>query len=157
MRANDSMSRIFLRATLLAFLAVALTGLVGCKSSPTRINGRVIQGTVGQAIVVGPNDVRLEDQGIPGVDVVVLHAGGSVARGRGVVGTATTDELGDFEIKIPGGKHPANSVIVRVKGEWVFSSRSQTYLPTNSQHLLCTVITRDGYTPPDQEEEQSTE
>lgn len=128
---------------------IAMLSLVGCKSAATHFSGRVIVGTIGQAMVVGPNDERLLEPGIPGLDVVVLQAGGSTARGTGVLTQAKTDELGNFAITIPRGKHPASSVTVRVRGDHIFSSRSQTFLPTNAQKLLCTVITRDGYTPPE--------
>ncbi|MCA9303348.1 MAG: hypothetical protein KC996_04435 [Phycisphaerales bacterium] len=136
------------RLLTIALASLSLLSLVGCKSASTHFTGRVIAGTIGQAMVVGPNDERLQEPGIPGLDVVVLQAGGSTARGTGVLTQAMTDELGNFEITIPRGKHPANSVTVRVRGDQIFSARSQTFLPTNAQKLLCTVITRDGYTPP---------
>ena len=136
------------RAITLALLMIATATLVGCKSAATQVSGRVIAGTVGQSMVIGPSDERLQEAGIPDVDVVVLHAGGSAARGTGVLAQTKTDEFGNFAFRIPRGKHPANSVMVRVRGEHIFASRSQTFLPTNAQKLLCTVITRDGYTPP---------
>lgn len=137
------------RAVSFALLMASIATLGGCKSAATHVSGRVIVGTVGQSMVVGPNDERLKEPGIPSVEVVVLHAGGSTARGMGVLSQTQTDELGNFEFDIPRGKHPASSVMVRVRGEHIFASRSQTFLPTNVQKLLCTVITRDGYTPPE--------
>ncbi len=141
------------RMMLFALLVVGFTGLVGCKAAATKISGRVIAGNIGQSVVVGPRDERLKNPGIPGVEITVLHAGGSAKRGRGLVASGLADENGDFDITIPRGKHPASSVMIRVKGENIFASRSQTYLPTNAQKLLCTVITRDGYTPPVPEEQ----
>lgn len=144
-----TMNTIYSRALPIALMLLATSALVGCKSAASRFSGRVIAGTIGQSMVVGPNDERLQELGIPGVDVVVLNAGGSTARGTGVIAKATTDEFGDFEINIPRGKRPPSSVMVRARGEHIFDARSQTFLPTNEQKLLCTVITRDGYTPPD--------
>ncbi len=138
----------FIRFAQASLLLLVVFGLIGCKAAAMRISGKVVQGTVGQVMVVGPADERLAKPGIPDVQVTVLVAGGSEARGKGLVGQATTDELGNFEFSIPHGQHPGSSVMVRVKGDWIFSARSQTYLPTNSQKLLCTAITLDGYVPP---------
>ncbi|MEX0877129.1 MAG: hypothetical protein WD114_06690 [Phycisphaerales bacterium] len=123
--------------------------LTGCQSKQL-IKGRVIAGPVGQSVVVSPQDERFDDPGIPAAIVSVIGKDGANARARGVYATAETDASGNFELVFPGGTYPRDAVEIRVKGEGIYTSRSQTFLPPDGDALLCVVITRPGYVIPDQ-------
>ena len=105
------MSTLTNRIAIAVLLLVSLFVFVGCGSrGQTTINGRIISGTVGQAVTVGATDERLKAEGLPGLDIAVLSKGGSVARGRGVFAKATSDELGDFKLVFPSGTFPSDAV-----------------------------------------------
>lgn len=134
---------------MLVAIAIALVTVVGCGKSTTYVRGRVITGSVGQAVVAAPGDERFDELGIPGLTVSVLAKGGSVARGRGVFAEAVSDEFGDFELPFPGGSFPRDVVEIHVSGDGVYTARSTTFMPTEGNQLLCVVITRPGYVPPE--------
>lgn len=140
------------RLTLLLLVIVAFaaqTALMGCGSSKTTLRGRVIAGTVGQAVAAAPGDERFKDPGLPEMSVAVLARGGSTARGRGVFAEAVSDENGDFELIFPGGSFPRDVVEIHVSGDGIFTARSTTFMPTQGNQLLCVVIPRPGYVPPE--------
>tara|TARA_R110000782_G_scaffold20675_19_gene55912 strand:- start:15069 stop:15503 length:435 start_codon:yes stop_codon:yes gene_type:complete len=138
MRGTDA--RVFGRLTAsLAMLAVALLQ-VGCSGS-TRIDGRVVSGPVGLAVVVDPSDDRLSEPGIPGVEVALLRES-SGSSGGAMITRAVSDEAGNFTFTLARGQHPAGPVSVRTRGDGVFTSRSRSYLPRGNQRLLCTVMTQ---------------
>ena len=144
------MTHIARRTVLLLAAIMLILTQVGCGSGgKTIVRGRVITGTVGQAIATSAEDVRFEEPGLPGMDVAVLARGGSVSRGRGVYAKVTTDELGDFELVFPSGTFPSDAVEIHVSGEGVFTARSTTYMPTMGGRLLCIVIPRPGYVAPE--------
>lgn len=134
----------------LFLLALILTGtLVGCGSGKSVVRGRVIAGNVGQALAAAPGDERFKEPGLPEMTVNILARGGSTSKGRGVYATSTTDASGDFELVLPAGTFPRDAVEVRVSGEGIFTARSTTYMPKEGDQLLCVVITRPGYVPPE--------
>ncbi len=138
------------RLFLVLFSLLLTLTQVGCGSGGKSIvRGRVIAGTVGQAVSTAAGDVRFEDPGLPGMDVVVLAKGGSAARGRGVFARAVSDEQGDFELVFPSGAFPSDVVEIRVSGDGIFTARSTTYMPTGGGRLLCIVIPRPGYVAPE--------
>lgn len=138
MRGTDA--RVFgrLMAALAAIAMVALQ--IGCSGS-TRVGGRVVSGSVGLAVVVDPSDDRLSEPGIPGVEVALLRESTS-ATGGAMITRAVSDDQGNFTFTLARGQHPAGPVIVRTRGDGVFTSRSRSYLPRGTQQLLCTVITQ---------------
>jgi hypothetical protein len=140
----------------LVFMCALSVLLVGCASSTkSTILGRVISGPVGQSVGASPEDERFEEQGIPGVKVTVLTKTGSASRGRGVYASAVADEYGNFELSFANGKYPSDAVQVRVAGDGIFTSRSQTYMPPDGDKLLCVVITRPGHEFPEPPEEEN--
>lgn len=141
-------TRRFVLILIAASLCLPLIGCGGAGKSVVR--GRVVAGTVGQAVAVSPEDERLKEDGLPLMEVVVMSKGGSASQGRGVYARATSDELGDFELVFPGGTFPSDVVTIQVKGEGVFTARSTTYMPTGGGSLLCIVIPRPGYVRPEQ-------
>lgn len=144
------MTHITRRFALLLASTLLILTQVGCGSGgKTTVRGRVIAGTVGQAIATSAEDVRFDEPGLPGMEVAVLARGGSVARGRGVYAKVTTDELGGFELVFPSGTFPSDAVEIHVSGEGVFTARSTTYMPTQGGQLLCIVIPRPGYVAPE--------
>jgi GTPase SAR1 family protein len=137
-------------AIVTLFLMISFM-LIGCGSGgKTTVRGRIITGTVGQAVAVGSSDERLKEDGLAGLDVAVLSKGGSVARGRGVYANVTSDEMGDFELVFPSGTFPSDVVVIQVSGDGIFTARSSTYMPTSGGSLLCIVIPRPGYVEPEQ-------
>ena len=80
-------------------LAPALIALlqIGC-SGATRIQGRVIPGPVGLAVVVDPTDERLTQPGIPGVEVAMLResASNSASMRKPDFGKVVVDETDEF-------------------------------------------------------------
>lgn len=135
---------------LMFLMALTLSTLVGCGGGGKSIvRGRVISGAVGQAVSVTPADERLKEPGLPEMSVSILARGGSTSKGRGVYATATSNELGDFELIIPGGSYPRDAVEIRVTGDGIFTARSTTYMPNEGDQLLCVVITRPGYVRPE--------
>lgn len=122
--------------------------LVGCGTGGTVIKGRVIAGPVGQSVGAAPRDERFEAPGIPGVTISILSKAGSASQGRGLYGSAVSDDFGNFELSIPSGQYPRDAIQVRVQGDGIFTSRSQTFLPPDGDQLLCVVITRPGYVIP---------
>ena len=139
------------RLFLILIAACLCLPRVGCGGAGKSIvRGRVVAGTVGQAVAVSPEDERLKEEGLPLMEVVVMSKGGSASQGRGVYARATSDELGDFELVFPGGTFPSDVVTIQVKGEDVFTARSTTYMPTGGGSLLCIVIPRPGYVRPEQ-------
>ena len=142
-------SRRFSSLLMLFLFALAQFSIVGCGSSSTSVRGRIIIGSVGQAVVAAPGDERFDEQGLPGMTVTVLARGGSTARGRGVFAEAQSDDFGDFELMFPGGSFPRDVVEIRVSGDGIYTARSTTYMPTQGNQLLCVVIPRPGYVPPE--------
>ena len=136
MRRTDA--RVFGRMMMLAAVVVAFVQ-VGCAGA-TRIDGRVVAGSVGLAVVVDPGDERLSEPGIPGVEVALLRETNTTSGGA-MITKAVSDEEGNFRFTLARGQHPAGAVIVRTRGEGVFTSRSRSYLPRGTQQLLCTVMT----------------
>ena len=128
-------------SVLLACMAMLI---VGCSGQDV-IRGRVIAGPIGQSVAAAPGDERFSERGIPAAKVTVLHKGGNEAMGRGVYTSAETDEMGNFELIFVGGSYPRDAVEIRVSGDGIFTSRSQTFLPKEGDQLLCVVITRPGY------------
>ena len=143
MRCTDA--RVFGRSSRLAALFAAALLLVGC-SGATRINGRVIEGPVGLAVVVEPSDERLANPGLPGIEVALLRETASTS--AAIITTAVTDEEGNFRMTLARGQHPGNAVIVRARGEGIYTSRSRAFLPRGNQQLLCTVIAQPARTDP---------
>jgi len=142
------------RVLMILIAAMVCFPLVGCSSGgKSTVRGRVVTGSVGQAVAVSPEDERLEEDGIPGMKVVVMSKGGSASQGRGVYARATSDEFGDFELVFPGGTFPSDMVTIQVTGDGVFTARSTTYMPTQGGSLLCIVIPRPGYVRPEQNRE----
>ena len=138
MRGTDA--RVFGRlATLAAAIAVAMLQ-IGCSGS-TRINGRVVSGPVGLAVVVDPSDDRLSEPGIPGVEVALLREAAGSSSGA-MIARVVSDDEGNFTFTLAQGQHPGGPVTVRTRGEEVFTSRSRAYLPRGDQRLLCTVMTK---------------
>lgn len=135
-------------------LSAALTAclLVGC-AGVRPIRGKVIAGSVGQAVPAAPGDERFDQPGIPGATVTVMAKGGSAERGRGVFTTAVTDEQGEFSLSFRNGQYPRDAVQIRVTGDGIFTARSQTFLPGNGDQILCVVIPRPGYVNPNQNQE----
>jgi hypothetical protein len=134
---------------VLASLLLTLTQ-VGCGSGgKSVVRGRVITGTVGQAVSTNAGDERFEEPGVPGMEIAILARGGSVARGRGIYAKATSDEFGEFELVFPSGTFPSDAVEIQVSGEGVFTAKSTTYMPTQGARLLCIVIPRPGYVAPE--------
>lgn len=126
--------RILSTLALMAALAA-----VGCRGNQT-IRGKVIPGTVGLAVAADPGDERLELPGVEGIEVALLRDAGHGSPGGGVITKDVSDELGNFEITLRRGQHPAGPVIIRTQGPGVYLSRTRAYLPRGSQRLLCTVI-----------------
>lgn len=123
---------------LIALLAAALLQ-IGC-SGATRVNGRVVSGPVGLAVAVDAGDERLQEPGIAGVEVALLRETSGSA--GSLITKAVTDEEGNFRMTLARGAHPGGAVIVRARGDAVYTSRSKAYLPRGNQVLLCTVMTR---------------
>lgn len=139
------------RSYLILLAAFVCFPLLGCGGGAKSIvRGRVVAGTVGQAVSVSPKDERLQEDGLPEMEVVVMSKGGSASQGRGVYARATTDEMGDFELVFPGGTFPSDVVTIQTSGEGVFTARSTAYMPTQGGSLLCIVIPRPGYVRPEQ-------
>lgn len=148
------MQPISRRFVMFLALCAACLPLVACGAGAKSIvRGRIIAGTVGQAVSVSPEDERLQGEGLPELDVVVMTKSGSASQGRGVYARATSDELGDFELVFPGGTFPSDVVTIQVSGEGIFTARSSTYMPTQGGSLLCIVIPRPGYVRPEQNRE----
>lgn len=128
-------------------LALALIALVqiGC-SGATRIQGRVIPGPVGLAVVVDPTDERLTQPGIPGVEVAMLRE--SASNSASMLMNTTTDEEGNFTFTLARGQHPGGPVIIRTRGPGIYTARSRTYLPQGAQQLLCTAMPQPSTAPP---------
>lgn len=143
------MSRRAFTIVSLVLMGTFMLGLVGCGNGKSIVRGRVISGTVGQAVAAAPGDERFEEIGLPEMEVAVLAKGGSSARGRGVYAKATSDEFGDFELAFPAGSFPRDVVEIRVEGEGVFTARSTMYMPSEGEQVLCVVITRPGYVLPE--------
>lgn len=142
------------RLLVLSLALMTCLTLVGCGSGgKTFVRGRVITGSVGQAVSVTPSDQRLKEEGLPAMEVVVMRRGGSSTQGRGVYARATSDELGDFELVFPSGTFPSDSVLIQVTGDGIFTARSSTFMPTQGGSLLCIVIPRPGYVRPEQNQD----
>ena len=128
-------------------LALALIALlqIGC-SGATRIQGRVIPGPVGLAVVVDPTDERLTQPGIPGVEVAMLRE--SASNSASMLMNTTTDDVGNFTFTLARGQHPGGAVIIRTRGPGIYTARSRTYLPQGAQKLLCTAMPQPTNIPP---------
>ena len=125
-------------AFVLAAVAAAFA-LSGCAGS-TRIDGRVVSGPVGLAVVVDQTDERLAEPGVPGVEIALLQE--SSTAGGAVIATTTSDEDGNFRITLARGRHPGGQIVVRARGDAIYTARSRAYLPRGGQRLLCTVMPR---------------
>ncbi len=140
---------------VVALLAVPMLGVGGCASSAKSIiKGRVIAGPVGQSVAASEADQRFDEPGIPDAKITILRkSGGNKSRGRGVYTSATSDAFGNFELVFANGQYPRDAVQVRVEGEGIYTSRSQTFLPDDGEEMLCVVITRPGYVIPEPPED----
>lgn len=148
MRSTDA--RVFGRFIPVIALSAAVLFQLGCAGS-TRIDGRVVTGPVGMAIIAEPGDERLESSGVPGVEVALLRE--TTSSGGALITQTVTDEEGNFRMTLARGKHPGNAVIVRTRGDGIYTSRSRSYLPRGSQKLLCTVIPQ----PPSERQEPAAD
>jgi hypothetical protein len=128
-------------------LALALIALVqiGC-SGATRINGRVVKGPVGLAVIVDPTDERLSEPGVPGAEVAMLRE--TASNSGSMLLSTTADEEGNFTFTLARGQHPGGAVIIRTRGPGIYTARSRTYLPKGNQVLLCTVMPQPAPTTP---------
>lgn len=124
---------------LKTLLALCCLALAACSGS-TRVTGKVVHGPVGLAVVVDPGDERLDKPGIPAAEVALLRDTGPGSAGGAVIVKSVSDEAGNFTLTLAKGQHPGGAVMVRVKGEGFFLSRSRAFLPRGTQQLLCTVI-----------------
>lgn len=132
-------------------LAMLVVPAIGCGgAAKSSIRGKVIAGLVGQAVAVSSSDERFEEPGIPGVKVSILRkAGGNTTGRRSVYTSAVSDDFGNFELIIANGEYPRDAVQIRVKGDGIYTSKSQTFLPNDGDEILCVVITRPGYVFPE--------
>ncbi len=124
---------------IIPLLAIALftVAQIGC-SGATRINGRVITGPVGLAVIVDPTDERLTLPGVPNVEVAMLRE--SASNSGSMLMSTTTDDQGNFMFTLARGQHPGGAVIIRTRGPGIYTARSRSYLPKGNQKLLCTVM-----------------
>ncbi len=120
-----------------ALAALAALIQIGC-SGATRIDGRVIPGPVGLAVIVDPTDERLAQPGVAGVEVAMLRE--SASNSGSMFMNTTTDEQGNFSFTLGRGQHPGGAVIIRTRGPGIYTARSRSYLPKGAQKLLCTVM-----------------
>jgi hypothetical protein len=132
-------ARVLGRIIPVLALALLVVAQIGC-SGATRINGRVITGPVGLAVVVDPTDERLSQPGVPGVEVAMLRE--SASNSASMLMSTTTDEQGNFSFTLARGQHPGGAVIIRTRGPGIYTARSRSYLPKGTQKLLCTVMTQ---------------
>lgn len=139
-----------IKLVALGATALIATSMIGCASSgKSIIKGRVIAGVVGQSVSASPGDLRFEEPGVPDALVTIMTKSGNASRGRGVYTKVTSDQYGNFELSFAGGQYPRDSVQVKVQGEGFYTSRSQTFLPSEGDQILCVVITRPGYVIPE--------
>jgi hypothetical protein len=141
-------ARVFGRTLSILALFAAAFALTGC-SGATRIDGRVVTGPVGLAVVVDPTDERLSNPGVGGVEVALLRETSS--NSGSLITRTVTDEHGDFRFTLARGHHPGAAVIVRTRGDGIYTSRSRTYLPRGNQKLLCTVMAQPEASAPSSE------
>lgn len=137
------------RLILLVLITASVLMLTACGGASTLVRGRVIGGSLGQAVAAAPGDERLREDGFPEMEVYVLSKGGNPALGRGIYAQAVTDELGDFELKFRPGTFPSDIVEIRVEGEGIYTARSTMYMPKAGDALLCIVIPEPGYVRPE--------
>jgi hypothetical protein len=89
---------------------------------------------------------RSKTPGLPGIEVALLRE--SSTSSGAMITSAVSDDQGNFRMTLARGQHPGNAVIVRTRGDGVYTSRSRTYLPRGNQQLLCTVIAQPERTVP---------
>lgn len=137
MRRTDA--RVLGKPVLFTLLLLAAAVQIGCRGA-TRIDGRVVSGPVGLAVVVDQSDERLLADGLSGVEVALLQDTSTTS--GAVIASTVSDEDGNFRFTLARGRHPGGSVIVRARGDTIYTARSRAYLPRAGQRLLCTVMTR---------------
>jgi len=131
---------------LTTLLGISMVGCAGAGKSIIR--GRVIAGLVGQSVGTPAGDERFDELGIPDAKITILRKSDNKSRKQGAYTSTTSDEYGNFELVFAGGEYPRDAVLVRVEAEGIYTSRSQTFLPTDGDKLLCVVITRPDYVIP---------
>ncbi len=115
--------------------------LAACGS--TRYIGKVVPGQVGRSIILSDTDDRINNKpGIAGLQVTLFNESRS-GQAPSQIARTTTDENGDFRFSVPAKNTPKGTVVVRVTGDAIYSARSKTYLPRQSQVMLFTVVTRE--------------
>ncbi len=90
------MNRLFRRGWIGCALMVAAMVVGGC--SGYELKGRVIRGDVSWAGVVGEDDPRLAERGLPGVQIALVNDPMKINRER--VSGAFSDGQGDFSLSV---------------------------------------------------------
>lgn len=138
------------RSATVAVLAAACLLLTACGGQ--RIKGRVIEGGIGRAMVVGTADARLtpsiteEDgtvsgqTGFEGVRVRLLRPSSRVTGGPAdEIATTTTGPDGFFEIPVRNKAQISGRLEVEASGGGVFQVRNAVFVPRSDQRVLVLV------------------
>lgn len=126
-------------ATLLTLTVAALT-LASCGGYTLR--GRVIDGDISYATVVGANDERLSMPGVGGVTVTLETDPGRVK--REFIGEAVSNPDGEFEIRVrkPGAGFLMYDAGIEARRRGYEGVRHMFPLPSSSKRLL--IMLRPG-------------
>lgn len=123
-------TRLRARGFLAGAGVIGALALGGC--SKFKVSGAVLRGEIGRAFLVSPTDPRLEEPGIPGVEIEVSSDGSG--RGRHVLATVVSDETGRFQFAVPMPAPPRLAIRATKEGE--YDVRTTVDRPTGGEQMM---------------------
>lgn len=124
--------------TPLVALACFVSTLAGCTGSSIR--GRVVSGGAGVVQVVESGSARVDDPGLASVEVEVRQTNRPSTE---VIGKATTDEDGWFDISVENRRLLRDRMAVAIRAQGYVPLTEEFYWPGREKVLLV-VLKPDG-------------
>ena len=123
-----------------AMLIILLSGGFTACAAKSTLAGRAIEGQASIAVLVGPEDPRLEIAGVEGVSVELRSK-------AGLIGKATSDPDGQFKMTYNPDALPSDPVEIIAKRDGYAPARTTIYPPKPGQAAFVQ-LKRVGPVPP---------
>ncbi len=112
-------------------IATPLVLLLGACASTGAVSGRVLPGDAGIATVVQANDPRLQESGVPGVQIRITDGSG----GMGSIAEAVSKSDGSFSLRVPRDQM-SERLQIHAAAEGIVPLHSAIFLPMDGRKLL---------------------
>ncbi len=123
-----------LTRTIVAGCVAFVGGILGGCSSTNNLEGKVVAGNASIVTVVDSTDERVSGPGIAGAKVVLRSR--STGLSDQILGTVTTNERGEFTLKIAGGTISQQLVVEATAPDHTVANGAIYIWPTNKRGLV---------------------